>query len=59
MRLEIGKRVAWDSWVGLENGPLPGEEDAPPLNPGLDGGAALEKSVCTWQCERECMQVCL
>ena len=41
--------------MGLENGPLPGDEDAPPLNPGLDGGAALEKSVCTWQCERECM----
>jgi hypothetical protein len=30
--------------VGLENGPLPGEEDIPPpLNPGLDGGAALDK----------------
>ena len=38
--------------MGLENGPLPGEEDTPPLNPGLDGGAALlDKSVCTWQCE--------
>ena len=29
--------------MGLENGPLPGEEDAAPLNPGLDGGAALGK----------------
>ena len=31
--------------MGLENGPLDGE-DTPPLNPGLEGGAALGNRVC-------------
>ena len=56
LRLEIGKRVAWDSWVGLENGPLDGE-DTPPLKPGLEGGAALGSSVCVCVCESVRVQV--
>ena len=44
LRLEIGKRVACDSCVGLENGPLDGE-DTPPLKLGLEGGAALGNKV--------------
>ena len=35
--------------MGLDNGPLDGE-DTPPLNPGLEGGAALGSRVCVYMC---------
>ena len=35
--------------MGLENRPLDGE-DTPPLNPGLEGGAALGSRACVYMC---------